>query len=65
MKKVIGLKPCPKCGSLNINWFGRWVSICLKCSDCGFSVYPEDEAAPEEDYIEAWNKEADAVRLEI
>lgn len=48
------LKPCPFCGSKNIEVFGKdeyWT----RCTECGASG-PEDYNATPEDAIRAWNQ---------
>ena len=48
------LMPCPVCGSQNIAWYGyRYIS--LRCNHCGFEMFPFDEFASENEYIEEWN----------
>ena len=48
------LKPCPVCGSTNIDWFGyRYIS--LRCNDCKFEMYPSDEFSSEYEYFKDWN----------
>jgi len=52
-KNSYGLK-CPVCGSENVYWCGHYY-VSLQCDDCKFEVYPEDEFASEEEFIDEWN----------
>ena len=45
---------CPVCGSKNVYWTGHYY-VSLQCDDCKFEVYPEDEFASEEQFIDEWN----------
>ena len=49
------IEPCPVCNGQHIVWGGyRYPE--LICKDCGFSFYPEDDFATEEEYYKAWNE---------
>lgn len=53
----IGVKPCPFCGSTNIDFyeadFGRDV---VKCDDCNANIFAENGYL--EDAFELWNRRA-------
>ena len=56
LNELVGLKPCPKCGCNDIRWNGYWCGLSLRCTQCGFSAYPDDAFASEDEYRDAWNK---------
>ena len=60
------LKPCPFCGSANLNWYfldvdnrGDPFDPCIKCKDCGLTVkfYGERQFTKGmHDIRDAWNR---------
>ena len=53
IKKGI-LSPCPVCGGNDIHWY-RCHYVSLRCSDCGFEMYPFDEFSTGNEYFKEWN----------
>ena len=48
------LKPCPVCGSSDINWNGYYY-VSLICKNCHFVMWPLNDFASEETDYEEWN----------
>lgn len=60
--KINELKPCPICNGTRIEGVGHWVNTHLECLDCHFKVYPNDETADEQGYIDAWNQKFEEIK---
>lgn len=53
---------CPVCGSNEVHWTGHYY-VSLQCDDCKFEVYPKDEFASEEEFINEWNSYVNVDKL--
>ena len=53
---------CQVCGSNEVHWTGHYY-VSLQCDDCKFEVYPKDEFASEEEFINEWNSYVDVDKL--